>query len=152
MRHFRIMVVAAAISACAGQALYAADKKPASLYERLGGRPAIEAVVDDFVARFLADERVNAWFARVASDPERMRVYKGRLSDLICQATGGPYQYTGADMFAVHKDKGITEDAFNAIVSDLVATLEKLKVPEKERAQLLGILGPMKPAIVQEKK
>ena len=74
------------------------------------------------------------------------------LADFICQATGGPCKYTGPDMFAAHKGRGITSDAFNAVVEDLVATLDKLKVPEREKSQLLGVLGPMKPAIVQEQE
>jgi hemoglobin len=74
----------------------------------------------------------------------------GVLADFICQGTGGGCKYSGPDMFAAHKGRGITSAAFNAVVEDLVATLDKFKVPEKEKSQLLGILGPMKPAIVQE--
>jgi hemoglobin len=122
------------------------------LYERLGGKPAIEVVVDDLVARILADDRVNRWFAHAASDPEHARAYKAKLADFICQGTGGPCKYGGADMLTAHQGKGVTAEAFNAVVSDLVATLEKFNVPEKEKGQLLGILGAMKPAIVQEKK
>jgi hemoglobin len=114
--------------------------------------PAIQAVVDDFVTRILADERVNRWFAHAASDPENARTYKAKLADFICQGTGGPCKYTGADMLTAHKGRGVTDEAFSAVVSDLVATLEKFNVPEKEKGQLLSILGPMKPAIVQEKK
>jgi hemoglobin len=95
---------------------------------------------------------VNQFFAHAASDPENARAYKAKLADFICQGTGGPCKYTGADMFTAHKGRGVTEAAFNAVVSDLVATLDKLQVPEKEKNQLLGILGPMKPAIVQENK
>lgn len=133
--------------------LHAADDvKPSSLYERLGGKPAIQAVVDDFVTRILADQRVNRWFAHAASDPEHAQTYKAKLADFICQGTGGPCKYTGADMLSAHQGRGVTEDAFNAVVSDLVATLEKFHVPEKEKAQLLEILGPMKSAIVQQKQ
>jgi hemoglobin len=142
-----------AAAACFSPALRAADsERAAPLFERLGGMPAINAVVDDFVARILADERVTKWFAHAASDPENARAYKARLADFVCQAAGGPCKYTGADMFTAHRGRGVTEDAFNAVVSDLVATLAKLKVPEKETAQLLGLLAPMKPAIVQSEK
>ena len=132
--------------------LCAAESSTASLYDRLGGMPYIQAVVDDFVTRILADDRVNRWFAHASSDPENARAYKAKLADFICQGTGGPCKYTGADMFTAHKGRGVTEDAFRAVVSDLVATLEKFNVPEKERSQLLGILAPMKPAIVQDKQ
>ena len=147
------IVLLAAMAASFGSGMRAADtEQPGNLYQRLGGKPAIQAVVDGFVARILADERVNRWFAHAAADPENARMYKAKLVDFICQGTGGPCKYTGADMFAAHKGRGITEDAFNAVVSDLVATLDNLKVPEKEKGQLLSLLGAMKPAIVQDKQ
>ena len=71
------------------------------------------------------------------------------LADFLCQGAGGPCQYTGASMVTAHAGRGVTGEAFNAVVEDLVATLDKLKVPEKEKADLLGILRPMKMAIVQ---
>ena len=124
-------------------------KTQQSLYQRLGGMPAIRAVVDDLVGRILADDRVSAWFAHAASDPAAAAVYKSKLADFLCQGTGGPCKYTGADLVSAHSGRGVTEEAFQAVVEDLVATLEKLKVPNKEKTELLGILAPMKPAIVQ---
>jgi hemoglobin len=152
MKTSKTMILAAAIAACVVSSARAGDDKPASLYERLGGMPAIQAVVDDFVGRILADERVNRWFAHAASDPENAKAYRSKLADFICQGTGGPCKYTGSDMFTAHKGRGVTDEAFQAVVSDLVATLEKFKVPEIEKGQLLGILAPMKPSIVQEQK
>jgi hemoglobin len=128
----------------------AATETHASLYERLGGMPAIRAVVDDFVGRILADERVNMWFAHAASDPERAALYKSKLADFICQGTGGPCKYAGVDMQTAHKGRGVTAQAFDAVVEDLIATLQKLNVPAKEKADLLSILGPMKSAVVQQ--
>ncbi len=145
------VAVLAVMAASFGSGVRAAEgETTASLYQRLGGMPAIQAVVDDFVTRILADDRVNKWFAHAASDPENAKLYKAKLADFICQGTGGPCKYTGADMLSAHKGRGVTEEAFNAVVSDLVATLEKLKVPEKEKSQLLGILGPMKSGIVNQ--
>src|SRR5215471_10132105 len=139
------LMILTALAFSTGFSLRAADKEPqGSLYQRLGGMPAIQAVVDDFVTRILADERVNRWFAHAASDPVNAQAYRAKLADFICQGTGGPCKYTGADMFAAHQGRGVTDEAFSAVVSDLVATLEKFKVPEKEKGQLLGILGPMK--------
>lgn len=111
--------------------------------------PAIRAVVNDYTVRILADPRVSPWFQHAASDPANVEAYKSKLSDFICQGTGGPCKYTGADMIAAHKGRGVTEEAFQAVVEDLVAALGKLKVPEKEKTGLLAPLAPMKPAIVQ---
>ena len=114
-----------------------------SLYERLGGKDAITAVVDDFVANVAADKRINGFFAK--ADVPRL---KKNLVDQICQATGGPCTYTGKDMRTAHKGMGITDADFNALVEDLQKSLNKFKVPEKEQGELLGALGALKPQIV----
>ena len=144
-------IMAAAMTAALGGGLFAAeDNGRQPLYERLGGMPAIRAVVDGLVARILDDARVNPWFAHAAADPEHAAVYKAKLADFICQATGGPCKYEGKDMFSAHQGRGVTAEAFQAVVEDLVATLDELRVPEKEKSQLLGLLGPLQAAIVQK--
>jgi hemoglobin len=142
-----ILVVLAAGSLVTG--LRAAEVSK-SLYDRLGGEPAIRAVSGDLVERILADSRVNKWFAHAASSPENTNAYKSTLATFLCQSTGGPCKYTGRDMISAHKGRGITSEAFDAVVQDLVAVLEKFKVPEKEKTQLLQILGPMKASVVQQ--
>lgn len=116
-----------------------------SLYDRLGGKPAITAVVDDFVGRVAADTRINGKFA--TADIPRL---KTMLVDQICQASGGPCTYTGRDMKTAHAGMRITGDEFDALVGDLVATLNKFKVGEREKNQLLSVLGPMKKDIVEK--
>ena len=119
-------------------------KKAQSLYERLGGKPAITAVVDEFVARVAADAKINRYFAAAAGDPARLAAFKGQLVDQICQASGGPCTYTGKNMKEAHAGMGITGAEFDALVGDLVGALDKFKVPEREKGELLGVLGPMK--------
>ena len=114
-----------------------------SLYERLGGKEAITAVVDDFVANVAADNRINGFFAKT-----NIPRLKANLVDQICQATGGPCTYTGRDMKTAHKGMGITDADFNALVQDLQKSLNKFKVPDKEQGELLGVLGSLKPQIV----
>ena len=144
-----LMRVGIAVGVTAG--LWAAEiDRGASLYDRLGGMPAIRAVVDDLMVRILADPRVSPWFGRAAADPERAAAYKANLADLVCQATGGPCKYTGKDMVTAHKGRGVTLEAFNGMVDDVAASLDKLKVPDKEKQQLLGLLAPLKAAIVQQ--
>ena len=114
-----------------------------SLYERLGGKDAISGVVDDFVANVAADTRINARFAK--TDIPHL---KQMLVDQICQATGGPCTYTGKSMRDAHKGMNITEAEFNALVEDLTRSLDKFKVPEREKTELLTALGGMKGDIV----
>jgi len=115
-----------------------------SLYERLGGIDAIKAVINEFVARVAADDRVNKKFAK--SDIDRVKLH---LVEQVCSATGGPCQYTGLDMKTAHKNMKVTEGEFNALVEDLVGALDKFNVPEQEKTDLLGILGPLKSQIVE---
>jgi hemoglobin len=116
---------------------------PKSLYDRLGGKPAITAVVDDFIANVAADARINQFFAR--TNVPRL---KTMLVDQICEASGGPCKYTGKNMMEAHKGMGVTDRDFNALVEDLVKSLDKFKVPAKEKNELLGALGGMKSQIV----
>jgi hemoglobin len=115
-----------------------------TLYERLGGQAAIIAVVDDFVARVAADNRINHFFAR--SDATRV---KAKLVEQICAGTGGPCTYTGRDMKSVHAGRGIGEKDWDATIQDLKAALAKFKVPRKEQKELLAILAPTKGDIVE---
>jgi hemoglobin len=116
----------------------------ASLYERLGSHEAINAVVDDFVARCAADDRINGKFAR--TDIPRLTQM---LQDQICMATGGPCTYAGRSMRETHDGMGVTAGEFDALVEDLVATLDKFGVPKAEQDELLDILGPLRGDIVE---
>lgn len=122
-----------------------------SLYDRLGGRTAIVAVVDDFVANCAADTRINKFFAATAADPKRLAAFKNHLINQICEASGGPCKYTGRDMKSAHAGLGISNADFDALVEDLTKTLDKFKVGKAEQGQLLGVLGPMRPQIVEKK-
>jgi hemoglobin len=124
--------------------------KQKSLYDRLGGKDAITAVVDAFVAHVAADKRINGFFARTASDPERLKMFKMHLVNQICEASGGPCKYTGKDMKTAHMGMGISGADFGALVEDLVWALDKFKVGKVEKDQLLGALGPMKADIVEK--
>jgi hemoglobin len=114
-----------------------------SLYERLGKKEAITAVVDDFVGRVANDGRINGKFAN-ANIPH----LKAMLVEQICAASGGPCTYTGRDMKTTHAGMAITNEQFDALVGDLVNTLNKFNVPEREKKELLGALGPMRKDIV----
>jgi hemoglobin len=116
----------------------------ASLYERLGGLESITSVVESFVARCAADDRINKKFER--SDVARL---KKMLVDQVCEATGGPCTYTGRDMPATHDGMAVTAGEFDALVEDLVLTLGEFDVPRAEQEELLGLLAPMRSDIVE---
>jgi hemoglobin len=123
-----------------------AAKAKAELYDRLGGQRAIVAAVDDFIARVAADKRINIRFSN--TDIPRLKAF---LVDFVCMATGGPCTYTGQDMETSHAGMEVVDEEFDALVEDLAAALDGLKVPAKEKGELLGALGPLKPLIVTPK-
>lgn len=117
---------------------------PRSLYDRLGGKTAISAVVDQFVANVAGDSRINGRFA--TTDISKL---KGHLVDQICMASGGPCIYKGRDMKTTHAGMSISNADFGALVDDLVKALDTFKVPPREKEELLGLLGPLKKDIVE---
>jgi hemoglobin len=126
------------------------DMKKKSLYVRLGGKKSIKAVVDEFVNNVANDGRINSFFAKTAANPKQLAAFKGKLVDQICEASGGPCKYKGLDMKTAHKGMGISSADFGALVEDLVKALDKFKVGETEKNELLGALGPMKGDIVEK--
>lgn len=138
----------------AGTLMFSACKKEETavptptLYARLGGNSAISAVVDQFIANVAADTRINAFFAAAASDQARLTKLRNNLINQIGEATGGSEKYTGLDMKTAHKGMNITDAHFTALVEDLVASLDKYKVGNTEKTELLTALAAMKGDIV----
>jgi len=118
----------------------AADK---TLFERLGGLPAITAVVDEFVNRTTADPRIKQRFFN--TDAVQLKKF---LVEFVASASGGGVKYTGRDMASSHAGMDLVDDEFTALVENLIAALDKFHVPEREKGELLGALGPLKPQIV----
>jgi hemoglobin len=144
---FRIALTVSTILLASG--LFAAEP-PKTLYDRLGGQGAIQTVANGLVDRILVDKRVNAWFGHAAATPENTAAYKAKLAEFLCQSTGGHCRYTGADMTTAHRGRAITSQAFDAVVEDLVVVLDQLKVPAKEKNDVLALLAPLKTVIVQK--
>jgi hemoglobin len=114
-----------------------------ALFERLGGKPAITAVVDEFVNRTTTDPRIMyRFFNTDAVNLKRL------LVEFVCKATGGPCDYTGRDMATSHAGMDLVDDEFTALVENLAGALDKFHVPDREKGELLGALGPLKPQIV----
>jgi hemoglobin len=115
-----------------------------TLYDRLGGRPAITAVVNDFVGNVARDKRINRFFAN--TDIPRL---KRLLVQQICAGSGGPCKYEGRSMREAHRGLNIGNQDFDALVEDLVLSLNKFGVRQREQRELLALLGPMRREVVQ---
>ncbi len=108
-----------------------------TLYERIGGKDALDAAVDIFYQKVLADDRINFWFEGVDMDKQR-----GKQKAFLAFAFGAPVKYSGKDMRDGHAHlvaKGLNDDHFNAVAENLVATLNELNVPD-ELIQEIGTL------------
>ena len=132
-----------ALSALLLLGLVACETQPPSLYDRLGGKAGISAVVDQFVANIAADPSIAPRFAK--TDIPKL---KANLVDQICQTAGGPCTYTGKDMKTAHKGMHITVAEFNATGTALAKALDKFNVPEREKNELLNAIGGMQKDIV----
>lgn len=123
-------------------------QKADSLYKRLGGYDAIAAVTDDFIGRLATDPSLSKFFVGHSTDSVgRIRQH---VVDFLCVATGGPCVYKGRDMKTSHAGLGITSADWDTSVKHLVATLDKFKVPEKEKGEVLAAISGLKTDIVEK--
>ncbi|MBM4181739.1 MAG: group 1 truncated hemoglobin [Betaproteobacteria bacterium] len=118
-------------------------KPQASLYDRLGGKEAITAVVDALSANVAADARINQRFANA-----NIKRFKAQMVDLLCEASGGPCKYKGMDMKTAHTGMKISEVEFMAVAENASKTLDSFKVPAAEKAEVMNLLASMRDDIV----
>ena len=144
-----VLVFGCAVLFSANNVLAQPDAMEKSLYQRLGGYDAIAAVSDDFIERLGKGKRLGRFVVGLSDDSKKK--LRQHLVDFLCNATGGPCLYLGRDMKTVHKGLGIDEDDWKEGVDALVATLEKFKVPEKEKTEVLAAVSSLKGDIVEKK-
>ena len=143
-----LVVLLFSIAGCATTTTAAQDKPQQSLYQRLGGYDAIAAVTDDFIVRLTTEPQFIRFFAGFSTDSKKR--IRQHIVDQLCEATGGPCIYTGRPMKVVHGGLGITQRDWDVTVKLLVASLDKFKVPQKEKDELLTALSQLKADIVEK--
>ena len=137
-----------------------------SLFDRLGGDQGINAIVDDWINRALADPRVN-WERKGITQggfsirrnrsvewkatPQAVANMKKHIAQFIAVATGGPAKYEGRDMKEVHAGMHISNANFDAAVGDLKASLDKLRIPTEEQKELMAIIESTRPQVASER-
>ncbi len=146
----RLPILAAGLVVLGAVRTAAAQQAPdTSLYNRLGGAYAIATVVDDFIERLLVNDVLNA-NPRIKEARDRVprAGLKYRVTELVCQVTGGPCTYTGRTMKATHAHLNINDEQWQAMLADFQLTLNKFTVPAKEQGELIAIVQGTKPDIV----
>ena len=119
---------------------FAADD---SLYRQLGGQPGLQALMDDFMQRLLADPRMNPFF----KDADHAHV-KAELVTQVCEVSGGPCRRDGPDMKRVHEGMDIDRAAFNALVEVLQQSMDARGIAFSTQNRLLALLAPMHREII----
>jgi hemoglobin len=114
-----------------------------SIYEAIGGEPALVAVVDDFYARVLADPQLSGFFAGA-----NMPKLKGRQVEFFAAALGGPDLYQGPGMREVHAGRGISQPDFDQVAFHLTTALVAAGVPAQIIAQIVETITPLARDIV----
>lgn len=114
-----------------------------SLYQQLGGQPGLVKLMDDFMQRLLADQRMNPFF----KDVDRAHV-KAQLVDQFCEVSGGPCKLDGPDMKKVHSGIDVTRADFNALVEVLQQAMDAQGIAFGAQNRLLAKLAPMHRDIV----
>ena len=128
--------------------LSATKAQDKTLYERLGGYDGIAKVVDDFIGRLVADKQFEKFFIGQSTDSKKK--IRNHVIEQFCVATGGPCVYTGRDMKTTHAGLGITEPEWNAGANHLSAALDKYKVDEKSKAEVIAFFSTLKKDIVEK--
>ena len=142
------LLCAIAITAGAQNSINAGQMAQKSLYERVGGYDALAAVVDEFIGRLATDKRFERFFAGFSTDSKKK--LRQHILDQFCVATGGPCVYMGREMKITHAGLGITEADWDAAAKHLAGSIDKFKVPEKEKGELLAFVTSLKKDIVEK--
>lgn len=121
--------------------------RESSLYHQLGGKPAINAAVDLFYKKLLADDRAK----QVFEDVDMKRQIR-RQKEFLSAAFGGPISWKGKDLRTAHEGLNLTETHFMAVAQNLQASLEELKVPQPLIAQVMTIAGSVKDDVLNRPK
>jgi hemoglobin len=122
-----------------------------TLYDRLGGVYNISVVIDDLIDRVMTDARLNA-NPRVDEAHHRVSPagFKYYVTELLCEAAGGPQKYSGRTMGDSHRHLMITDEEWAAFMDDLQKALDKFEVPQPEQDEVTAIVESTKEAIVIE--
>ncbi len=143
-----VAAIMLAVAVCAPAVAQQPAPPAPSLYKRLGGDDAMAAVTDDFLRRLTSDPGFARFFSGHSTDS--LKKIRQLVVDQLCAATGGPCVYIGRDMKTAHAGLGISEKEWDTSVKHLVATLDELNVPAKEKSEVLTAISGLKKDIVDK--
>ena len=142
-----LILIAAILELGAGCVCKKAVEQPKSIYKRLGGQSAVDAAVELFYTKVLADETVKHHFEGI-----NISKLKTRQKQFLTMAFGGPNNYRGRDMRKAHQAMDLTERDFNAIAGHLQATLEELEIDDALIAEVMAVAASTKDDVLNREK
>ncbi|HSO88867.1 MAG TPA: group 1 truncated hemoglobin [Draconibacterium sp.] len=119
-----------------------------SLFERLGGTSGITAIVDDVIENHMNNPVIRARFAPYAEMPERFAKIRQHTIDFFSAGSSGPVEYKGREMPETHTGMNISAAEYMAAVDDIMVVLEKYKIDEESKKDVLAILWALKEMII----
>ncbi len=118
-----------------------------TLYERLGGYDAINAVANNLLPRLMADEQLGRFWQHRGEDG--LRREKQLLVDFLSASAGGPMYYTGRSMQLAHQGMGISESDWERFIEHVRQTLGEFELPDAERSEVIAFIQSTKDEIVE---
>jgi len=140
MKRFRLLALSICVAVLAAGCSHTAAQP--TLYERLGGEPAISLIVSDLIDQTTTDPRTRHAFEGI-----RIKHLKHSITQFICKVADGPNDYEGLDMKTTHADAPVSEAEFDALVAMMRTALDR-HAGTAEKNELLRRLAPMKRDIV----
>jgi hemoglobin len=116
-----------------------------SLYQRLGGANGIARLVDDVIDAHLTNPIVKTRFENIKDLDHAKKMAR----EFFCAGSGGPETYTGKDMLTAHKGMNISEQEYLAVMDDIVGAMNKHKLDESTKNDVIAILYSLKGNIIR---
>lgn len=121
-----------------------------TLFERLGGTKGITAIVDDVIEAHMNNPTISATFEPYKTQPERLAKIRQHTIDFFSAGSGGSIQYTGRDMPTTHAGMNINATEYMAVVDDIMGVLDKHKIDDESKKDVLTILWSLKGMIMEK--
>jgi hemoglobin len=134
------MLVLAFLVGCAQQ-----PPKDDSLYQALGQKPGIQKIVEGMLLHVARDDRIYKYFAKV--DIVRVR---DKLIEKFCVEAGGPCTYTGDTLAEAHKGLNLSRSDFNALVENLIDSMDDQHIPVATQNRLIARLAPQRGEVIEK--
>ena len=118
------------------------------LFDRLGGKEGITAIVDAVVEAHMCNAEINSRFLPLQNEPEKLAMIKKHTVDFFSAGSGAPVAYSGRDMVATHTGMNITAAEYMHVVDDILGVLDTREIDHATKNEVLGILWSLKGMIM----